>query len=116
MCVPRLKGLSSWMKKRIVAALSDSDELSAWRQQMGLRAVSGFSAQGREPVGYRRGGQQYLVLWRRAYRRQNQRATGQSDHQLSFRGRMGARLVAEYHGELDRERRQVDRPGWRRLQ
>ena len=25
-------------------------------------------------------------------------------------------LVAEYHGELDRERGQVDRPGWRRLQ
>jgi hypothetical protein len=38
------------------------------------------------------------------------------NHQLSFRGRMGARLVAEYHGELDRERGQVDRSAWRRLQ
>ena len=36
-------------------------------EQMGLRAVSSIPAQGREPVGCRRGHQQYLVHWRRAH-------------------------------------------------
>jgi hypothetical protein len=44
-----------------------------------------------------------------------QPVSAQSDRQLSFRRRVVGRLVAKHRGQLDRGRRQMDRPGRRRV-
>src|SRR5271167_2102145 len=83
---------------------------------MGLGPISRVSASGCEPVGVWCCREQYLVVWRPDHRqRPDQPALLKSDRQLSFRRWLVSRLLTGNHHELDRERREMDRPGRRGL-
>jgi hypothetical protein len=86
------------------------------RHRVGLRPVGGLSQEGRRPLGAWCRHQQHLVVWRSTHQQQNQQHAAQSDCQLSFRRRMGCRVVAEHHQQLDRKRSEMDRPRRRQLQ
>jgi hypothetical protein len=80
-------GQGFYWGRRAGALLPNGDKSGARRQQMGLGSISRAFAPGRESVGIRRCRQRYLV----------------------------GRLIAGNHHELDRERREMDRPNWRRF-